>query len=116
MLDFFHSKSVFILLLTISNTFMTFAWYSHLKTLPHTNIGLVILISWMIAFFEYIFLIPATKIGVSFFNIFQIKIIQEIITFAVFIPFAIFYLKDTFKLNYLYAIFCLFGAIYFVFK
>jgi hypothetical protein len=116
MLDSFQSRIIVILLLTISNSFMTFAWYSHLKVLPNTNIALVILISWLIAFLEYIFLIPATRIGITVFNIFQIKIIQEVITFAVFIPFAIFYLKESFRLNYLYAIICLFGAIYFIFK
>lgn len=104
-----------ICLLFVSNIFMSFAWYGHLK---NTKSALVFAIasSWGIAFFEYCFSIPANRIGSQFFTVAQLKIIQEVITLIVFSGFSILYLKQEFKLNYIYAFFCMIGAVYFMFK
>lgn len=104
-----------IAMLFISNIFMSFAWYGHLK---HTGraLFLTIVMSWGIAFFEYCFSIPANRIGSQFFSVAQLKIIQEVITLVVFTGFSVLYLKQEIKLNYLYAFICMIGAVYFMFK
>ena len=105
-----------ILFLFLSNIFMTFAWYGHLKTLSDKPLFLVILISWGIAFFEYCLQVPANRIGSSHFNLSQLKIIQEVITLLVFVGFSILYMKQKPQLNFLWAGMCILGAVYFIFK
>jgi len=104
-----------IILLTISNIFMTFAWYGHLK---HTNsmLWVVILISWGIAFFEYCFQVPANRIGYEYYNAAQLKTIQEVITLIVFSIFSVRYLKESFKWNYAVGFFFIILAVFFIFK
>lgn len=104
-----------ILLLIVSNTFMTFAWYGHLKR-PDLPIWKAVLISWGIAFFEYVFMVPANRIGYGQFNAFQLKTIQEAITLVVFVIFAVFYLKEPLKWNYLLGFGLIFLAVWVVFK
>lgn len=104
-----------ILLLILSNVFMTFAWYGHLKHLKSSAIYVAVLVSWGIALFEYMLMVPANRIGSTVFSLAQLKILQEVITLAVFIPFAVLYMKEPFKLNYVYAGLCLLGAVYFMF-
>ena len=104
-----------ILLLILSNVFMTFAWYGHLKHLKSSAIYVAVLVSWGIAFFEYMLMVPANRIGSTVFSLAQLKILQEVITLAIFIPFAVLYMKEPFKLNYVYAGLCLLGAVYFMF-
>ena len=103
-------------LLTISNIFMTFAWYGHLKDLNTRPLMTVILVSWGIAFFEYLFQVPANRIGFNTFTLPQLKIIQEVITLLVFIGFAVFYMGVKPSLNFLWASLCLMGAVYFIFR
>lgn len=103
-------------LLTISNIFMTFAWYGHLKTLKDSPLWMVILISWGIAFFEYCFQVPANRMGASQYTLPQLKILQEVITLAVFIGFSYWYMKVPLKLDMLWAGCCLLGAVYFIFR
>ena len=105
-----------ILLLTLSNVFMTFAWYAHLKELNNKPWLVAALVSWGIALFEYLLQVPANRIGYTQFQVGQLKIMQEVITLAVFVPFAVFYLKQPIKLDYLWAGLCLCGAVYFVFR
>lgn len=105
-----------LLLLTMSNVFMTFAWYAHLKELNHKPWIIAALISWAIAFFEYMFQVPANRIGYTVLSVAQLKIIQEVITLTVFVPFAWFYLKEPVKLDYLWAGLCMMGAVYFMFR
>lgn len=105
-----------ISLLLISNVFMTFAWYGHLKDLKHKPLYIAILVSWLIALAEYIFQVPANRTGINYFSLPQLKIIQEIITMVVFAGFAIFYMKAPLSKNYLYASLCLVAAAYFIFK
>ena len=105
-----------ILLLTLSNVFMTFAWYAHLKELHNKPWIVAALVSWGIALFEYLLQVPANRIGYTQYNVGQLKIMQEVITLAVFVPFAVFYLKQPIKLDYLWAGLCLCGAVYFVFR
>lgn len=105
-----------VLLLTISNVFMTFAWYAHLKELSSKPWMVAALISWGIAFFEYLFQVPANRIGHTEFSVAQLKIIQEVITLSVFVPFAYFYLREPIKLDYLWAGLCILGAVYFIFR
>ncbi|MBL0010046.1 MAG: DMT family protein [Nitrosomonas sp.] len=105
-----------ILLLTMSNVFMTFAWYAHLKELNHKPWIIAALISWGIAFFEYLLQVPANRIGFTVLSVAQLKILQEVITLAVFVPFALLYLKEPLKLDYLWAALCMVGAIYFMFR
>lgn len=104
------------LLLTLSNIFMTFAWYAHLKDLSTKPWIIAVLVSWGIAFFEYLIQVPANRLGYTALNLGQLKILQEVITLAVFVPFAFFYMKQSLKLDYLWAAFCLCGAVYFVFR
>ncbi|MBA4105674.1 MAG: hypothetical protein C0485_07935 [Pirellula sp.] len=105
-----------ILLLTASNIFMTFAWYGHLKNLASKPWYVAALISWGIALFEYLLQVPANRIGHTQFEVGQLKIMQEAITLAVFVPFAVLYMKEPIRLNYLWAALCLCGAVYFVFR
>ncbi len=104
-----------ILMLLVSNIFMTFAWYGHLKD-KSVAIWLVILTSWGIALFEYIFQVPANRMGSEYFTTAQLKIIQEVITLTVFAVFSVWYLKEKFTWNYLYAFLCMLGAVFFMFK
>ncbi len=103
-------------LLTLSNVFMTFAWYSHLKNLSSSKWYIAAFASWGIAFFEYMIQVPANRIGYSALNLGQLKIMQEVIALSVFFPFAIIYMNQPFKMNYIYAGICLLGAVYFIFK
>jgi uncharacterized protein len=105
-----------ILLLTISNIFMTFAWYGHLKDLKGKHLVIVILISWGIAFFEYCFQVPANRLGSKYFTLAQLKIIQEIITMMVFAFFCVLYMKIPISKNFLYAGICLVFATFFIFR
>jgi len=105
-----------ILLLTLSNIFMTFAWYGHLKNLSTAPWYVAALISWGIALFEYLLQVPANRIGATEFSVAQLKIMQEVITLSVFVPFAVFYLQQPLKLDYLWAALCLLGAVYFMFR
>ncbi len=104
-----------ILLLVASNVFMTFAWYGHLKY-KHKPLALVILASWGIAFFEYVLQVPANRIGFRSLDLGQLKILQEVITLTVFVPFAVFYMKQPFKTHFLWAGLCMLGAVYFKFR
>ncbi len=103
-------------LLTISNIFMTFAWYAHLKELSARPWYIAVVVSWSIAFFEYVFQVPGNRIGHSLLQVGQLKILQEVITLSVFVPFAVLYLGEPVKLNYLWAGLCLCGAVFFVFR
>lgn len=105
-----------VILLFFSNLFMTFAWYGHLKTLNSKPLFLVIMISWGIAFFEYVLQVPANRIGFEHYSLGQLKIIQEIITMTVFTGFAILYMKQPLKLDFLWAALCMVGAVYFIFR
>ena len=103
-------------LLIVSNVFMTFAWYAHLKELNHKPWLLAALLSWGIALFEYLLQVPANRIGYKVLNVGQLKIIQEAIALSVFVPFSLYYLKEPLKLDYLWAGLCLIGAIFFMFR
>ena len=105
-----------IVLLVLSNVFMTFAWYGHLKNLSTAPWYIAALVSWGIAFFEYMLQVPANRIGSTQFNVGQRKIMQEVITLLVFVPFSIWFLDQPLKLDYLWAGLCLLGAVYFVFR
>ena len=104
------------ILLTISNAFMTLAWYGHLKNLSTAPWYVAALLSWGIALFEYLLQVPANRIGHQQFSVGQLKIIQEVVTLTVFVPFAWLYLDQPPKLDYLWAALCLVGAVYFVFR
>ena len=103
-------------LLVLSNVFMTFAWYAHLRDLSHRPWMIAALASWGIALFEYLLQVPANRIGHTQLQLGQLKILQEVITLVVFVPFAALYMKEPVKLDYLWAAFCLLGAVYFVFR
>lgn len=106
-----------VLLLAASNVFMTFAWYGHLKNLADRPWYVAALISWGIALFEYLLQVPANRIGHGGgYTLAQLKITQEVITLAVFVPFAMFYMHEPFKLDYVWAGLCLVGAVYFIFR
>ena len=105
-----------ILLLSASNVFMTFAWYGHLKNMAHKPWIIAALISWGIALLEYLLQVPANRIGHQVMSIGQLKIVQEVITLSVFVPFAVFYLREPLKLDYLWAGLCMLGAVYFIFR
>lgn len=104
------------LLLCCSNVFMTFAWYGHLKNLSNKPWIIAALVSWGIALFEYLLQVPANRIGHQAMNVGQLKILQEIITLLIFVPFSVFYLKEKLTLDYLWAGLCLCGAVYFIFR
>ncbi len=103
-------------LLGLSNIFMTFAWYGHLRNLSAKPWYVAAIVSWGIALFEYLLQVPANRIGYSALTLGQLKILQEVITLAIFVPFAVFYMKESFKLDYLWAALCLLGAVYFIFR
>lgn len=105
-----------ILLLCVSNVFMTFAWYAHLKELNHRPWIVAALASWSIAFLEYMFQVPGNRIGYTVLSVGQLKILQEVITLSIFAPFAVFYLREPLKLDYLWSALCMFGAVYFMFR
>lgn len=111
-----HPVLISISLLICSNIFMTFAWYAHLKELHSKPWIIAALISWGIALFEYMFQVPANRIGFTVLSVGQLKIIQEVITLTVFIPFSVMYLKEPLKLDYLWAGLCLVGAVFFMFR
>ena len=105
-----------VLLLTLSNVFMTFAWYAHLKELNTKPWLIAAFASWGIALLEYLFQVPANRIGYTQYSVGQLKILQEVITLSVFAPFAVFYLRQPLKLDYLWAALCVLGAVYFMFR
>jgi uncharacterized protein len=102
--------------LALSNVFMTFAWYAHLKNLAGRPWYVAALLSWGIALFEYLLQVPANRIGYAALSLGQLKVLQEVITLSVFVPFAMLYMKQPFKLDYLWAAVCLLGAVYFIFR
>src|SRR5829696_5790384 len=105
-----------LVLLGLSNVFMTFAWYAHLKELNDRPWWIAAVVSWGVALFEYLFQVPANRIGFSQYDVGQLKILQEVITLSVFVPFAVLYMRQPLKLDYIWAAFCLCGAVYFVFR
>jgi uncharacterized protein (DUF486 family) len=105
-----------VMLLSLSNVFMTFAWYAHLKNLSSKPWYIAAIASWGIALFEYLLQVPANRIGYTVMSLPQLKILQEVITLSVFVPFAMWYMGQPLKLDYLYAAFCILGAVYFVFR
>ncbi len=105
-----------VVLLIFSNVFMTFAWYGHLKDLGNKPWYIAAILSWLIAFFEYMIQVPANRIGYTSLSLPQLKIIQEVITLAVFVPFSIYYMNQPIKLDYLWAGLCMLGAVYFIFR
>jgi uncharacterized protein len=105
-----------IVMLTLSNVFMTFAWYGHLKNMNDKPWIVAALVSWGIALFEYLLQVPANRIGFTVMSIGQLKILQEAITLSVFVPFAVLYLREPLKLDYLWAALCMLGAVYFMFR
>jgi uncharacterized protein len=105
-----------IILLLLSNIFMTFAWYAHLKDLRTAPWFIAVLVSWGLAFFEYMLQVPANRARYGTFNLGQLKIMQEVITLSVFVPFAVFYMGQPLKLDFLWAGCCLAGAVFFIFR
>jgi uncharacterized protein (DUF486 family) len=111
-----HIRFATVALLTCSNVFMTFAWYGHLKNLRDKPWIVAALVSWGIALFEYLLQVPANRIGYGAMSLSQLKILQEIITLTVFVPFAMLYMRQPFKLDFVWAALCLLGAVYFMFR
>ena len=111
-----HPALVCAVLLTFSNLFMTFAWYGHLRTLHDKPWWIAALVSWGIALFEYIFQVPANRAGYTVLSLAQLKIMQEVITLTVFVPFAVMYMDQPVKLDFVWAGLCLMGAVYFIFR
>lgn len=105
-----------VILLVLSNIFMTFAWYAHLRNLSGHPWYVAALVSWGIAFFEYMLQVPANRIGHAVMDLSKLKILQEVITLTVFVPFLMMYMRQPFKLDYLWAALCVMGAVYFVFR
>lgn len=105
-----------VLMLAVSNLFMTFAWYGHLKNLSASPWYVAALVSWGIALFEYLIQVPANRIGYTALSLGQLKILQEVITLTIFVPFAVLYMNQPMKLDYLWAGLCLMGAVYFIFR
>jgi len=105
-----------VMLLVAGNVFMTFAWYGHLKNMVTSPWYMAAVVSWGIALFEYLLQVPANRIGYTQFNVGQLKILQEVITLSVFVPFAVFYLDQPLKWDYLWAGLCMLGAVYFIFR
>lgn len=103
-------------LLVLSNLFMTLAWYGHLKHMAHQAWWWAALVSWGIALFEYLLQVPANRIGYTALTLPQLKILQEVITLSVFVPFVVLYMKQPIKLDYLWAALCMCGAVYFIFR
>ena len=111
-----HPALACAVLLTLSNLFMTFAWYGHLKHLQASPWWVAAIVSWGIALFEYLLQVPANRIGYTTLSLGQLKILQEVITLLVFVPFAAIYMDQPLKLDYLWAGLCLLGAVYFIFR
>ncbi len=111
-----HPLLVTALMLAVSNLFMTFAWYAHLKNMVSSPWYVAALVSWGIALFEYLIQVPANRIGYTALNLGQLKILQEVVTLSVFVPFAVLYMNQPLKLDYLWAALCLMGAVYFIFR
>ena len=105
-----------IALLTLSNIFMTYAWYGHLKSLASKPLWTAILVSWGVAFFEYCFQVPANRFGYGIFTLAQLKIIQEVLTMLVFSAFTVLFMKEPLNRNFFYASLCMIGAVYFIFR
>ena len=105
-----------VVLLALSNVFMTFAWYAHLKELNHKPWYFAALVSWGIALVEYLFQVPGNRVGYTVMTLPQLKILQEVITLIVFVPFLVFFMRQGLQLDYLWAALCLVGAVYFVFR
>ena len=105
-----------ILLLGCSNVFMTFAWYAHLRNLSDRPWWIAALLSWGIALFEYLLQVPANRIGYTVMSLGQLKILQEVVTLTVFVPFAVLYMRQPFRLDFLWAALCMLGAVYFIFR
>jgi uncharacterized protein (DUF486 family) len=105
-----------VVLLSLSNVFMTFAWYAHLKELGQRPWIVAALVSWGIALFEYLLQVPANRVGYTVMTLPQLKILQEVITLTVFVPFVVLYMRQPLKLDYLWAALCILGAVYFVFR
>lgn len=105
-----------VVLLCCSNIFMTFAWYGHLRNLSHRPWLIAALVSWAIALFEYLLQVPANRVGHQVMSVGQLKILQEVITLFIFVPFSLFYLKEKFSLDYLWAGLCLLAAVFFLFR
>ena len=105
-----------VLLLALSNVFMTFAWYAHLRNLAERPWWIAALLSWGIALFEYLLQVPANRIGYTVLSLGQLKVLQEVITLSVFVPFAVVYMRQPLRLDYLWAALCLMGAVYFIFR
>ncbi len=112
----FFGQISFVSLLILSNVFMTFAWYAHLKNLSSKPWWIAVFVSWAIALLEYVFQVPANRIGFQYFSLGQLKIAQEVITLSVFVPFAVLYMGEPFKTDYIWAGLCLLGAVYFMFR
>ena len=108
--------ATFVILLTLANVFMTFAWYAHLKDLQGKPWWIAALFSWGLAFFEYMIQVPANRIGYTELTLPQLRILAEIIGLSVFVPFAVFYMNQPIKLDYLWAALCMVGAVYFMFR
>ena len=104
------------LLLIASNVFMTFAWYAHLRNLHDRKWFIAALVSWGLALFEYLLQVPANRVGFTEMSLSQLKILQEVITLSVFVPFAVLYMHQSLNLNYLWAGWCLLGAVFFIFR
>jgi len=111
-----HPLLVTALMLAVSNLFMTFAWYGHLKNLASSPWYVAALVSWGIALFEYLIQVPANRLGYTELNLGQLKILQEVITLSVFVPFVVLYMNQPLKWDYLYAGLCLMGAVFFIFR
>ena len=107
---------VTVALLFVSNTFMTFAWYAHLRDLAHKPWIIAALVSWMIALCEYLFQVPANRIGYATLSLPQLKIIQECVTLVVFVPFMMLFLGEKWRWDFLWAFFCILGAVFFIFR
>lgn len=105
-----------VVLLVLSNIFMTFAWYAHLRNLNDQPWYIAALASWGIAFFEYMLQVPANRIGYTMMDVSKLKILQEVITLTMFVPFLVLYMRQPFKLDYVWAAVCMMGAVYFVFR
>ena len=103
-------------MLMVSNLFMLFAWYGHLKTLSARHWAVAALVSWGIALFEYLIQVPANRLGATVMSVGQLKVLQEVVTLTVFVPFAVLYMQQKLTLNYLWAGLCLVGAVYFMFR
>src|SRR5262245_31085500 len=103
-------------LLILSNVFMTFAWYAHLRNLSYRKWYYAAVVSWGIAFFEYLLQVPANRIGYTQLTLAQLKILQEVISLTVFVPFAVFYMRESLRLDYLWAALCIMAAVYFIFR